>query len=83
MTMKRFVDREVFRDGYFSLGVEAASGCLYLSTPIPSRHRLADYEAYFRIERAEYERFRADPQAAADFVERCCDGRNGDRLIAP
>ena len=64
-----FQDVRVFRDERFSVGVEQPSGQPYLSIPVSNG--FVDYEEYYRLERAELDRFLADPRAAAEFAERC------------
>ncbi len=83
MATARFRDLHVFREHVFSLGVEPATGRLYLSTPVSSSTRMIDYEAYFLIDRASWERFAADPASAAGFLEDCRMGRNAHLRIAP
>ena len=79
----RFIDSFVSREFRFSLGVEAATGRYFLSTPVSGRMLAAEYEAYFAIDGAEFERFRADPSSAEDFLERCRNHANEDRLVYP
>ncbi len=83
MNGARFVDHHVFREHFFSLGVETLTGRPYLSTPVSSRTRMIDYEAYFLIDPERFARFRDDPGSAASFLEDCRQGRNADLLVAP
>lgn len=65
----KFNDAFVSRDLRFSLGEEEESGRYYLSIPVANR--MVDYEEYYEIDRATYERYRAEPEAAIPFLERC------------
>ena len=74
-----FVDEMVSRELRFSIGVETRTGRYYLSIPVANR--LVDYEEYYQIDRSAYERYRADPRSAAEFVRRCRDRELDDLLI--
>lgn len=74
----KFTDEFVSREMRFSLGVEEDSGRLYLSIPVANR--LVDYEEYYEIDRAAYERYRVDPASAGGFLERC-RAREADELL--
>ena len=74
-----FKDTFVDRAQRFSLGIEEDSGRFYLSIPVSNQ--MADYEEYYALDREEYERFLADPSAAADLLERARNRQADDRLI--
>lgn len=74
-----FVDEMVSRELRFAIGVETSTGRYYLSIPVANR--MADYEEYYAIDRSAYERYRADPRSAADFVNRCRKRELDDLLI--
>lgn len=74
----KFNDAFVSRELRFSLGVEEESGRFYLSIPVANR--MVDYEEYYEIDRAAFERYRTDPAAAAGFLERCRN-READELL--
>ena len=73
-----FVDEMVSRELRFSIGVETRTGRHYLSIPVANR--MADYEEYYEIDRSAYERYRAEPRSAADFIRRCRN-RELDQLL--
>ncbi|MFK3793418.1 MULTISPECIES: hypothetical protein [Pseudomonas] len=58
----------VSREELFSMGVEEISGQYYLSFPVSSG--VVDYEEYYAIDRATFELFERDMQAALEFVTR-------------
>lgn len=75
----KFADTLVQREERFSLGVEETSGKHYLSIPVGNG--LVDYEEYYELDRATYERYLAAPQAALPFVQRCRAREEDARLI--
>lgn len=76
-----FVDQLVSREHRFSLGMVGETGQCYLSIPVANQR--VDYEEYYRIERAWFDRFMADPHAALPLVERCRRREEDARLILP
>lgn len=74
----RFKDLFVSRELRFSLGIEEDSGRYYLSIPVSNR--LVDYEEYYEIDRAAFERYRTEPEAAAGLLERARN-RQADELL--
>lgn len=74
-----------FRDVYvrknerFSIGVEEESGKFYVSFPV--RNQFVDYEEYYEIERAQFDLFQTDLEAAMEFVNAAKERRLDDRLI--
>lgn len=81
MPKPQFIDAFVSREHRFTLGLEARTGRLFLSTPVSGRMLAAEYEAYFEIDRETYEAFRTDPASAEPFVERCRMGEEHARRI--
>lgn len=75
----KFNDVFVSRELRFSLGQEAESGRYYLSIPVANR--MVDYEEYYEIEQAAFERYRAEPEAAVPFLERCRSHEADELLI--
>ena len=59
----------VRREYMFTLGVEEISGRFYVSIPVSNG--MADYEEFYEIDRATFELFKRDPDAALPFVIRC------------
>lgn len=72
-----FVNREL----RFSLGIEQDSGRYYLSIPVSNR--LVDYEEYYEIDQAAFERYRIDPAAADGFLSRCRNREADGQLLLP
>ncbi|MFJ3485582.1 hypothetical protein ACIPL1_19650 [Pseudomonas sp. NPDC090202] len=64
-----FVDMYVNREERFSIGIEKVSGKFYVSFPV--RNDMIDYEEYYEIDRAQYDLYQKDPNAALVFVTRC------------
>ncbi len=52
---------------YFSIGHEETSGKFYLSIPVSNR--LVDYEEYYKISKACFNRYLEKPDSALEFVE--------------
>ena len=75
----KFTDTLVQRDERFALGLEETTGKFYLSIPVSNG--LVDYEEYYELDRAAYERYLADPKAALPFVQRCRAREEDARLI--
>lgn len=69
----------VCREERFSLGMEAGSGRYYLSIPVANG--MVDYEEYYEIDRAAFERYRVEPASAKGFVERCRNREADDLLM--
>jgi hypothetical protein len=65
----KFNDLLVSRQDRFSLGLEEGSGRRYVSIPVSNQ--MVDYEEYYEIDPAMFDRFLAEPSLAADFVDRC------------
>jgi hypothetical protein len=65
----KFKDVVVKRDERYSVGTEEDSGKHYVSIPVSNG--MVDYEEYYEIDQPTFERYRADPDSARDFVERC------------
>jgi len=61
------------REERYSVGVEEDSGKHYVSIPVSNG--LVDYEEYYEIDQRTFERYRADPDSARDFVMRCRNAR--------
>ncbi len=74
----KFNDLFVSREQRFSLGIEEDSGRYYLSIPVANR--MVDYEEYYEIDRAAFERYRLDPAAAEGLLIRC-RAREADELL--
>lgn len=75
----KFKDVLVCREERFSLGIEEDSGRYFLSIPVSNG--LVDYEEYYELDQSTFERYRAAPKLALDFVERCRKREEDQRLI--
>lgn len=64
----KFIDLLVNREEMFSMGIEALSGQYYVSFPVSLG--VVDYEEFYAIDRATFERFEQDLPAALEFVTR-------------
>jgi hypothetical protein len=65
----KFSDVFTSRKHMFSIGVEETKGRFYVSIPVSNG--LVDYEEYYEIDRASFELFQNDIDAAVDFVMKC------------
>jgi len=65
----KFQDVLVHREHGFCVGTEQCSGRLYVAIPVSNG--MVDYEEHYEIDRATFELFRRDPNAALPFVARC------------
>ncbi|ALR20987.1 hypothetical protein [Sphingobium baderi] len=74
-----FIDHLVSREHRFSIGVIGATREKYLSIPVTNQR--VDYEKYYRIDDAMFDRFAANPLDDLPFVERCRQRREDSRLI--
>ncbi|PUA44574.1 hypothetical protein C5U62_14375 [Pseudomonas protegens] len=74
----KFIDLFVNREEMFSMGIEELSGQYYVSFPVSLG--VVDYEEYYAIDRATFERFEQDLPAALAFVTRV-RRRELDRLL--
>lgn len=75
----KFQDVFVSREHMFSVGAEQESGRFYVSIPVSNG--VADYEEYYEIDRATFDLFIRDPDAALPFVIRCRKRELDERLI--
>jgi hypothetical protein len=65
----------------FCLGIEQESGRTYVSMPLRPNGCLIEFDHYFELDAAAFERFQRDPQAALAFVERCRQGQVAPMVI--
>jgi hypothetical protein len=75
----KFKDVTFSRELRFSLGIEEESGKHYVSIPVGNG--LVDYEEYYEIDQATFDRYCADLPSALPFVERARRRELDDRLI--
>lgn len=69
----------VNRDDFWSLEVDDTAGTHWLSFPV-SLSAMADGSEEYRLDRATYERFLADPSTARDFLAKARN-RELDHLL--
>jgi hypothetical protein len=74
-----FKDVAVNREQRYSIGIEQSSGKYYVS--IPASNGLVEYEEYYEIDQAMFDKFRADPGSALPFVERARNRLEDPRLL--
>jgi hypothetical protein len=74
-----FQDATVNRQERYTLGTERNSGRHYVS--IPASNGLIDYAEYYEIDGDTFERYRADPARALEFVIRCRNRYEDPRLM--
>ncbi|WP_405135747.1 hypothetical protein [Nocardia sp. NBC_01388] len=75
----KFEDTYFSRELRFAVGVEQQSGKYYLSIPVSNG--LVDYDEYYELDPATYERFIEDHAAASDFAIQCRRHEKDDLLI--
>ncbi|WP_234788003.1 hypothetical protein [Mycolicibacterium setense] len=77
----KFETTHVFREHWFSLGIESTTGCFFLSIPVSVR--IADYTEYYQISEACYRSFSDDPRSAIPFADQCRRQEHDDLLFIP
>jgi hypothetical protein len=75
----KFNDVVVNKAERFSVGIEEESGRCYVSFPV--RNEYAEYEEYYEIDRAQFDRFQRDGAAALAFVTQCRNREKDELLI--
>lgn len=81
MSDKRFETTHVYREHWFSLGIDTFTGGHYLSIPVSLQ--IADYTEFYAIDGTEYRAFVADPASAIPLADGCRRRECDDRLIVP
>lgn len=74
----KFKDVFINVDERFCIGVEEESARYYVAFPV--RNEFVEYEEYYELDRAQFERFQVDLAAALEFVT-ACRGRQNDALL--
>ncbi|WP_273735000.1 hypothetical protein [Mycolicibacterium septicum] len=69
MSAKRFETTHVYREHWFSLGIDTFTGGHYLSIPVSLQ--IADYTEFYAIDGTEYRAFVVDPASAILFADGC------------
>lgn len=69
-----FVDRE----NRWGLDIDEISGRMFVSIPVANR--MADYLEWYEVDEESFERFRADPSSAKEFVAKA-KNRELDHLL--
>ena len=75
----KFNDLFVSVEMRFSLGLEEGSGRYFLAIPVSNT--LVDYEEYYEIDRAAFDRYSGDPASAEMFLSRCRNREVDDLLF--
>lgn len=75
----KFVDKYVFKDERFSIGVEETMGRYYISIPVSNAY--VDYEEYYEIELSQYQNCPANFSELRGLAEKCRARKNDSRLI--
>jgi hypothetical protein len=71
-----FVDRE----RRFSLDIDEETGRTFVSIPVELQEVKVEYSEWYEVDAETFERYRADPTLAHEFVERC-KRREMDHLL--
>ena len=74
-----YKDVVVSREHRYSIGIKTDDDRRYVSIPVSNG--MVDYEEYYEIDRATYDRFCADGAAALAFAEECRQRKQDARLI--
>jgi hypothetical protein len=64
----------------FSLDIEEESGRKFVAIPVETTNYHVMYDEWYEVDSETFERYRADPSLAHDFVERC-KRREMDHLL--
>jgi hypothetical protein len=64
-----YVNSFFSREDRFAIGMEKESGKYYVSIPVSNSY--VDYNEYYEIDKASFERFLANPDSARPFVDQC------------
>lgn len=75
----KFIDKHVFRDERFSVGVDETTGKFYLSIPVSNP--LVDYEEYYEIDQAQYDACPTNMEELREIAAKCRKRENDSRLI--
>ena len=75
----KFHDVAVNKAERFSIGIEEESGRYYVSFPVHNDY--VEYEEYYEIDRAQFDRFQQDGAAALAFVAKCRNREKDELLI--
>ena len=75
----KFIDKHVFRDDRFSIGVEETTGKYYLSIPVANPY--VEYEEYYEIDATQYQACPANVDELKEIAEKCRARQNDARLI--
>jgi hypothetical protein len=73
-----FNDTKINIDERFTIGIEEVSCKPYVSIPVSNR--MVDYDEYYQIDRATYDLYLTNSNAALEFVKRCRN-RELDELL--
>ncbi|GLQ87154.1 hypothetical protein [Dyella flagellata] len=74
-----FIDKHVFREERFSVGIEETTGKYYVSFPVANSY--VEYEEYYEIDRDQYEACPANLDVLKEIVKKSRARQNDERLI--
>jgi hypothetical protein len=77
----KFDTTHVFRELWFSLGIESTTGRHFLSIPVSAQ--IFDYEEYYGISGEQYRAFVDDPACGDAFAEECRRQQHDELLMIP
>jgi hypothetical protein len=75
----KFNDVCVYKEKRFSIGIEEQSGKYYLSIPVSNS--FVDYEEYYEINKDEFDLYKDNVDAAAEFVRQCRNRECDDQMM--
>ncbi len=77
----KFRDLVVFKKHWFALGIETHSGQHYLSIPVSNQ--VISYEEYYRLDKDQFEAFKANVDLGMAFADKCRNREMDHLLILP
>lgn len=75
----KFVDKHVFREERFSIGVEETTGKCYLSIPVANPY--VDYEEYYEIDADQFQGCPGNLEQLKEIAARSRARQNDGKLI--
>lgn len=75
----KFVDKFVFKEDRFSVGIEETTGRCYISIPVANPY--VDYEEYYKIDADQYNACPQNIDELRAVVDKCRTRQNDSRLL--
>lgn len=75
----KFLDKHIFKDDRFSIGVEESTGKYYLSIPVANPY--VDYEEYYEINMSQYDACPGNLDELREIAAKSRARQNDGRLI--